>query len=109
MTADLIHYSTGQAIDSGMVTFRLKCLSGTNAGKWWNAAGSTWADSEASAGSGTHDARGHWYCSIATAAWTSGVRYEVYATEAEGNQVNYRDDVVEYGGPALTVQATVET
>jgi len=73
-----ISRATGAPIDSGTVNFYLQADNGTNAGKWWRGADSSWQAAEAIAGAATHQADGHWNLSIASGAWADGVTYLLY-------------------------------
>lgn len=81
-------------ITTGVVTHYLKALSGAAAGQWWDGAEAAWSATEAAAGTGAHDGRGHWTCSVIAEAWTGGVRYQTYAAHADARQINYRDEVL---------------
>lgn len=109
MYADIVSASTGLAIMSGTVYGRLKALTGINAGKWWNAASSTWSATTASAGSMSRDDDDKWELVVAAAAWISGVRYKFYAVESTNANIVVEEDVVEIHSAAeFAFEATVE-
>ncbi|MBE3133999.1 MAG: hypothetical protein IMZ55_11035 [Acidobacteria bacterium] len=83
----------GSPIVAGTVNFYLYCLTGANAGHWWKGATSTWEDLLNIAGAGTHTDDGHWYTSIAAAAWTEGVAYEASLKESGDLHIPVSDDV----------------
>ena len=106
--ADIVARADGSPITSGTITFYLMALTGDNAGKWFKTADDTWSATEQSSGTGTHKADGHWTCSVDSAAWTSGVRYQLYAKESGDLHVPYSEEIVEKGLETnITVEATV--
>jgi len=90
---DLAAKADGSAITSGTVTFHLIATSGDNAGKWFQSSDDSWQAAEASAGTATHKAVGHWYCSIASDAWISGVQYILYAKESGSLNIDYSESI----------------
>lgn len=105
---DMVAKLDGEPITSGTVTFYLIAVTGSNAGKWFKTSGDSWSAVEAAAGSGTHKADGHWYCSIDSAAWTSGVRYEMYAKESGDLHIPYSEEINEMV-TSVTVGSEVST
>ncbi len=103
---DLTDRSTGDPITSGTVNAYLQAMSGDNAGKWFRGSDATWQSSVSIAASATHDDDGHWWASIAAAAWVSGVRYSTYAKETGNLHISVSEEVAEVG-TAITVEATV--
>ena len=90
---DVVNKSTGAPITTGTVTVYLIALSGANAGKWFQTSDDSWSATEAAAGTATHKANGHWTASIDAAAWTAGVRYELYAKESGSLDIPYSEEV----------------
>jgi hypothetical protein len=72
----------GTPIVAGTVNFYLIAITGTNAGKWFRGSDSSWQAAEAIAGAMAHRSDGHWYVSLAAAAWIDGVEYEEYGKES---------------------------
>jgi len=91
---DLVAKASGSPITSGTVNFYLIAKSGSNAGKWFRSSDSSWQSAESSAGSAAHKSDGHWYVSIASAAWTTGVLYQLYAKESGNLHIPYSEDVI---------------
>ncbi len=104
---DVTNRSTGAPVTAGTVNAYLQAMSGTNEGKWFRASDSSWQSSAAIAGSCTHDDDGHWYCAIATAAWTTGARYNTYAKESGDLHISVSEEIAE-GASAGTVNLTIE-
>lgn len=93
LTLDCVARASGAPIIAGTVTFYLKALSGTNAGKWFRASDSTWQAAEAVAGIGTHSSDGHWEVTVSTDAWIEGVRYDLYLKESGNLHIPVKDRV----------------
>ncbi|HUW99883.1 MAG TPA: hypothetical protein VMY35_02810 [Phycisphaerae bacterium] len=96
LSLPVVKRASGDPITTGTITFYLKALDGANAGKWWKGEDWTW-DAEAQsagAGGGGDAADGHWSVSIASAAWTAGVRYLLYAKESGALHIPVGDDVL---------------
>jgi len=79
--ASMVAKASGSAITSGTVNYYLKCLTGTNAGKWWKNSDQTWDASE-TANAMTHQADGGWSITLAASPFTDGVLYYEYAKES---------------------------
>lgn len=91
-------------------TIYLKAITGTNAGKWWTSG--AWSAVEGAAGSATYEGGAVWSLSIASAAWTDGASYVVYAANASDIVPIERDVVCSsamagLGSGARTVTLTV--
>ena len=94
LSLPVVSKSSGSPITSGTVTFQLKALTGTNAGKWYKGAGGTWEATEQNAGNGTHSADGHWELSLGTAVWTNNVNYNAYAKESGDLHIPVAQDLL---------------
>lgn len=105
---DMLQKTDGEPITTGTVNFYLIALTGANAGKWFRTSDDSWQVTEVIAGVGTHQAVGHWSCSIDTAAWIAGVRYELYGRETGDLQIDYSEEVSERS-LTETSNITVET
>lgn len=68
-------------ITSGTVNYYCKCLTGTNAGKWWKDSDQTWATTE-TANAMTHQADGHWTITLTASPFFKGILYLEYAKES---------------------------
>jgi hypothetical protein len=80
----MVAKASGSAITEGSVSYYLKCLSGTNAGKWWdnaNYATVPWAVGEV-ANAMTHQKDGLWTISLAASPFTAGIMYAEAALES---------------------------
>ena len=83
LSLPLVAKANGSAITSGTVNFYLKAKDGTNAGKWYRGADTSWQGTEVLAGAGTYsDGDGGWELSLPSAVWTRNVAYRVYAKES---------------------------
>jgi len=92
--ADMVQRTGRSAVTDGTVTFYLVARRGDDAGKWFKAADSSWSATEVTAGtSDAPESEGHWTVEIATAAWTAGVTYRLYASHSGGDYIAYSDDV----------------
>ena len=91
---NLVKIADSQPLTTGTVAFYLLAVTGTNAGKWWNASGASWSDSKVSAGAGTNKDGALWLCTIAAGAWSYGVFYELYAMDSEDLSIFYTEQVV---------------
>jgi len=96
---DVVNKTTTDPITSGVVTAYLRCIDGDNAGKWWDAAGAVWSDTEASAGAMTYKGGSSWSVEIAAAAWLPGVSYDLYAVESGGLNLLYTEYVFTWSAP----------
>jgi len=106
--ADMVARASGAPIVAGTINFYLIAKSGANADKWFQTSDDTWSATEAVAAAGTHKADGHWTASIDQAAWTAGVRYQLYAKESGNLHIPYSEEVMEQNIEAnITVQTTV--
>jgi len=88
---DVVTKTTGSPITSGTVNFYLIDKDGDNAGKWFRASDSTWQAAESSAGEAAFKGGAAWELEIESAAWASGVNYELYAKESGDLNVIYTD------------------
>ncbi|MFA5436402.1 MAG: hypothetical protein WC372_10240 [Candidatus Neomarinimicrobiota bacterium] len=106
---DMVARATGTPITSGTVTFYLQALTGVNAGKWFRTSDDTWQETEEAAGVGSHQADGHWTCTVDSAAWISGVRYFLYAKESGNLHIPYCEEITDrMAAPTnITVETTV--
>lgn len=104
MYADMVAKANGDPITSGTVNFYLMALTGANVGKWYNASGGTWSATEAIAGTGTHQADGHWTASIPAGAWVTGVRYNLYAKESGNLHIACSEEVSEPSLAATSIR-----
>jgi hypothetical protein len=87
----------GSPIVAGTVNFYLYCLTGTNAGKWWRGADTSWQAAEALALAGTlipGSASGHWTASVASGAWDEGVAYVAYLKESGDLHIPVSENVL---------------
>lgn len=107
LTADMVAIATGANITAGTVTGYLIADSGDNAGKWWDASGSTWSATEVSAGAMTFKSKSSWQVSIAAGAWDVGVKYTFYGTESGALNIQYSETVIEIGSAAGTGSSTL--
>ena len=98
---DVVNKTTAEAITSGVVTAYLRCSEGAQAGKYWDAAGAVWSDTEASAGAMTYKGGSSWSVEIAAAAWLPGVSYDLYAVESGGLNLLYTEYVVTWSAPTV--------
>jgi hypothetical protein len=106
---DLTNRSTGAPITAGTVNAYLQAMSGSNSGKWFRGSDSSWQATAAIAAVAAHDDDGHWYATIATAAWTDGVRYSTYAKETGDLHISVSEEVAEIDNPAnITIEPEVE-
>lgn len=107
----LVAKASGGPITSGTVNFYLVALDGTNAGKWFKGAGSSWEVAESIAGAGTHKADGDWWVSLVTAAWTINIRYRLYAKEDGDLHIPVKEEIqckaVFVGAGAITFTYTL--
>lgn len=97
---DIVDPATGEGVEAGTVTLYMVQRRGDDAGKWWKAADSTWSATEVSAGSATHESKGHWKASIAAGAWASGNTYRLYGVLGVGSYVSHSLDVLCIGAQA---------
>ena len=83
--ACMVAKASGSAITTGTVNYYLKCLTGTNAGKWYKNSDQTWAASE-TANAMTHQADGAWTITLTEIGdsniFLDGVLYLEYAKES---------------------------
>lgn len=77
--ASLVAKASGSAITSGTVNYYLKCLTGDNAGKWWD--GNSWETGEQT-NAMTHQADGCWSVTLAATPFVDGILYLEYAKES---------------------------
>jgi len=94
----LVEKTTGDPITSGTINFYLKRL---DTKKWFRGLDSTWQDTEAIAGVGTHDSDGHWYVVLESDPWEINVRYKLYAKESGNLHITVGEEVycrTEYSG-----------
>jgi hypothetical protein len=96
---DVVNKTTTEPIISGTVTAYLRCIDGVNAGKWWDAAGADWSDTEASAGAMAYKGGASWQVEIAAGAWLPGVSYDLYAKESGGLNLIYTEYVFTWSAP----------
>jgi hypothetical protein len=83
--AGMVAKASGSAITGGTVNYYLKCLTGTNAGKWYKNSDQTWAVAE-TANAMTHQADGSWTITLTEIGGSNifldGVLYLEYAKES---------------------------
>jgi len=91
VTLDIIAKANGDPITSGTVNFYLLAITGTNAGKWFRGSDNSWQSSEAIADAASYKAGSLWQLSIVSAAWISGVIYNLYAKESGNLNIIYSD------------------
>jgi len=77
--AGMVAKASGSAITGGTVNYYLKCLTGTNAGKWWD--GNSWETGE-QANAMTHQADGGWTVELAATPFVDAIVYYEYAKES---------------------------
>ena len=111
----MVAKASGDAITSGTVNYYLKCLTGTNAGKYWD--GNSW-ETGAQANAMTHQGDGLWTVELGASPFTDGVMYAEWAKESgdlhvagegrllRGVPVNTVVNVVQWRGstPALLIE-----
>jgi len=102
LTLPLLKRADGQPLVSGTVAFYLRAKDGTHAGSWWD--GAAWQVAATSCGNGTYSSSADWDVSVASGAWTAGVRYRVYAVDSGDVCFDVGDDVL-----AEVALATIET
>ena len=79
----MVAKASGDAITEGDVSYYLKCLTGTHAGKWWKNSNKTWQSSEAAAPNAmAHQADGGWTINLAASPFEADVIYYEYAKES---------------------------
>jgi len=108
MHADMVAKASGDAIVAGTVTAYLKALTGANAGKYFRASDSSWQASQSSAGEMTYKEEASWEVSIASAAWTAGVRYKFQAAESGTLHIPYSDEVIDANSSAVSIKAVTD-
>jgi len=96
---DVVHKTTAEPITSGQVTAYLRCSEGAQAGKYWDAAGEVWSDSEVSAGAMAYQGGASWEVQIAAGAWLPGASYDLYAVESGNLNLLYTEYIVTWSAP----------
>ncbi len=94
LSADAVARADGSPITAGTVNFYLYAKDGTNATKWYKGSDATWNAAEQVAGAATHKGDGHWILSLASAVWTTGVAYLLYAKETGDLHVPVSQDIL---------------
>lgn len=98
---DMVARADGTPIVAGTVNVYVVALTGTNAGKWFKASDDSWSATQASSGTATHKADGHWTCVVDAACWTAGVRYFMYAKESGDLHIPYSEEIIKMDDDAL--------
>ncbi|HNY80768.1 MAG TPA: hypothetical protein PKO46_21010 [Sedimentisphaerales bacterium] len=96
---DVVNKTTTDPITSGVVTAYLRCSEGAQAGKYWDAAGGVWSDTEVSAGAMQPAGGSSWAVQIAAEAWLAGCSYDLYAVESGNLNLLYTEYIVTWSAP----------
>jgi len=79
--AGMVAKASGSAITGGICNYYLKCVDGTNVGKWWKDSDQTWAAVE-TANAMTHQGDGNWTIELSASPFVDGEIYVEYAKES---------------------------
>jgi len=83
----LVGIADGLPITGGSASGYLMCVTGSNAGKYWDASTNTWEALSTSIAM-SHLAAGEWCSVVDASAWDEGVRYRFWAVEASATRLD---------------------